>query len=396
MLSRLLPICCVLLALVCTPAWAMLSERVWEQLSEIHEQISEDQLDEARSALDSLAGQVSDNSHEAARVLEARARLHEVRGEADTALELIGEALAIKAIPDDLRLHLEYARARLLVEQGEFETALARLDDWFEAVASPAPRAWMLRALIYLELERADDAIAAARSAIDMASQPRADWYGFLAAALMREELWSEARAVLQNMLRHWPLRARYWEQLAVVQLQLEDPAGALTTLRAADAAGLLARESAIVRLVRLAMMEGLPAPGARLLEQALEAELIEGTDAHLELLADAWLMAREWALAMAVLEQLATGDENGDTWLRIARLAFERQQPQAAVGYGRRALDAGVDNPSRAWLLKGMAHIELNQYEEAAHAFEQASEDEAVARQAGQWLRYIEAIDTR
>ncbi len=389
-------ICGVLLALTWAPAWAVLSERVWDQLGEIHEHISEARLEAAEAALETLARRVRDDSHEAARVLEARARLHEARDETDTALTYIEQALAIAAIPDDLRWHLEYARARLLVDQGDFEAALARLEAWFEAVESPAPRAWMLRALIVMELGRADDAIAAARRAIGMASQPRADWYGFLAGVLMREQAWVEAQAVLERMLRHWPLRERYWEQLAAVQMQREAYAEALTTLRTAEAAGVLEQASAIVRLVQLTMMEGLPAPGARLLEAALAADSLETDAEHLELLADAWLMAREWTQAMGALEQLARLAEEGKHWQRLARLAFERQQPAQAVRYAHKALAAGVDSPARVYMLEGMAHIELAQYEAATAAFERAREDEAVARQAGQWLRYIEAINTR
>lgn len=383
-----------LLMLAWTPAGATLSERVWEQLSEIHEHISEQRLEAAATALDRLARQVDGDSHEAARMLEARARLHEMRDEPDEALALIEQALAIEEQPQDLRQHLEYMRARLLMAQARYEEALARLEAWFDAVEAPAPRAWMLRAAIYQQLDRPGDAIEAARRAIDMADRPRADWYGFLAGVLMQESAWTEARKVLETMLGHWPLKARYYEQLAAVHMQLDDHAAALTTLRMADAAGVLERESAILRLVQLAMMEEIPAPAGRLLEQALAEGLVETIPEHLEVLADAWLMAREWARAMDALEQLARRSGEGAPWLRMARLAFERQQPERVVRYVGEALAAGVDTPARARMLEGMAHIELAQYEQAAAAFEQAREDEDIASQAGQWLRYIEAIN--
>lgn len=390
---RALSVGCLLI-LVWIPAWATLSERVWEQLSDIHEHISEQRLEAAETALDRLARQVAGGSHAAARMLEARARLYEARGEPDEALALIEQALAIEAQPGDLRQHLEYARARLLVEQARYEEALARLEAWFDAVEAPAPRAWMLRAAIYQQLDRPGDAIEAARRAIDMADRPRADWYGFLAGVLMQESAWEAARRVLETMLGHWPLKARYHEQLAAVHMQLDEHAAALTTLRMADAAGVLERESAILRLVQLAMMEEIPAPAARLLEQALADGLVETTPEHLEVLADAWLMAREWARAMDVLEQLARRSDEGGPWLRMARLAFERQQPAQVVAYAGKALAAGVQAPARARMLEGMAHIELTQYDQAAAAFERAREDEDIASQAGQWLRYIEAIN--
>ncbi len=394
MKRRLLPVLLAMsIAGLTTATHAALSERTWQRLGEIHALIQEQQFPEAVAALDELSERTRGNPHEQALVLEARATLEERRDEPEAALALIDEALALSGVPTEARLQLRYTQARLLLAAGRATAALAVMDDWFEEVREPAPRAVMLRAAVYAELGREQEAIAAARDAIERSRQPRAGWYGFLVGLLLTQEDYAGAAPLLERMVAHWPLEARYWEQLAAVRMYVDDQAGALAALRLAHAHGLLEREATIVRLVRLAVAEGLPEPGGRLLEAALDKEMVARSGDHLELLGNAWLQAREWDRATSALERAAELAEDGELYVQVARIALERQDARAAVDMLSRALERGVEDPAGVRLLQGMAWLEMDALDEAVTAFRRAQEDEDVAPRAGQWLRYVEAV---
>src|SRR5690606_4937539 len=89
----------------------------------------------------------------------------------------------------------------------------------------------------------------------------------------------------------------------------------------------------------------------------------------------------------------LAPLGRDGDLYVRKARMRMEQNQWQAALEAVDRALEIdGVSEPGNAWLLKGIALLELARLEESRHAFRQAQDFEPdTRRQAREWQRFVE-----
>jgi len=173
----------------------------------------------------------------------------------------------------------------------------------------------------------------------------------------------------------------------------LNEDVEALAALMAAYNGGLIDEPAKLLNLVRLNMYVELPYQAGRILGRAIEAGVVEASPANLELLLQAWTAAREFDRAAEVVDRLATLTADGDLLLRKARLMMEQNRWQAMLEAARQGLEIGnVGKPGEAWLMIGIALLELDQLRESRRAFQQAQEFDADSRrQAREWQRFVE-----
>ncbi len=237
----------------------------------------------------------------------------------------------------------------------------------------------------------ASKAIPYAELAIASADTPRESWYQLLTAAHFELKAFEAAAGVLQRMIAGWPDKSGYWEQLASVYVLLEDEARALATLRLAWLAGTLEKEASIKSMVQLAVARGIPEHAARLMEAAFDKELLPRDDTYVRMLANAWVSAREHEAAVAAFTELAEIEEKGDPLLRVANLHIEQGAWDAAETALESAIDGGLDEPGKAWLLLGIAFAEQEKFKDSFAALRKARSFDDTKRQATRWLGYAE-----
>jgi tetratricopeptide (TPR) repeat protein len=201
------------------------------------------------------------------------------------------------------------------------------------------------------------------------------------------------ALEVLKAVVARWPDRLRYWEMMAGAYQTLEQDADALAALMAAYNGGLIAEEAKILNLVRLSLHVQLPYQAGRILERAIEAGEVAASGANLRLLLDAWIAAREFEQAAGVIDRLAPLSGDGELLLQKAQLLMEQNRWRESIEAARQALElGGLATPGRAWLLVGIASMELGRLGEARQALQRAQEsDESTRRQAREWQRFVE-----
>lgn len=136
-----------------------------------------------------------------------------------------------------------------------------------------------------------------------------------------------------------------------------------------------------------------LPFQGASMVEKAMNQGLIEADAKNLELLLGAWTNAREYDKATAVIDRLAQVKHDGDLFIQKANLKMEQNDWAGTVEAAGQALEMGdVENPGGAWLMMGIAQMELGNLQEARRSFKQAQQfDEKVRRQARDWEKFVE-----
>ncbi len=179
--------------------------------------------------------------------------------------------------------------------------------------------------------------------------------------------------------------------QLVAVYGALEREEDALAALSLADRLGLLESSQERRRLVQLQLFRGIPLAAAQLLERDLAAGRIEDSQRHLELLANAWTLAREDERAREPLTRAAEAAEDGRLWLRLGRIHLNAGRWADAQRAIERALArGGLDDEGAAQLLLGVARYERGRYEEARRAFERALAHRKTRPSARVWLELI------
>ena len=326
--------------------------KTYKELTQAQEQMGEDNIAGAITTLTALLDSVKDESLDKALTLQ-------MLGYASMADERFGDAiihlkqsLALNKLPEQVKFNVGYMVAQLHAAQGEFEQALTFAAEWFETLESPTPSQMMFMANIYAQTKQYKKAIPYAEQAILSSDKPRESWFQLLTASYFELKDFGSAARTLKQIVNIWPENPSYWEQLASVYVMLEDEARALATLKLAWTAGTLSRETSIKSMVQLAVARGIPEHAARLLESGFEQDLLPRDESYVRLLANAWVAARENDAAILAFNELARIEGNGDPLLRAANLHIEQGKWDHAERMLQAAIDAGLKQPGKAWLL--------------------------------------------
>jgi tetratricopeptide (TPR) repeat protein len=154
----------------------------------------------------------------------------------------------------------------------------------------------------------------------------------------------------------------------------------------------MLDQDQELRRLARSALYHDMPYQAAQVLEKGL-AEGKVATDAEaFELLANAWIAAREYDRSLQPLEKAAELSKRGNLYVRLAQLYMQREDWKSATGALQRALEkGGLEDRGNAELLLGICYYNDRRVEQARDSFARARQHAATRDAAQRWIRYLE-----
>jgi len=387
---KALVVLCLCLSLTVAAQAATLSPPTFKTLQRVEKLLDQKRYRQAQQLLRQRLRQVS-RTEEKAVLWRALATAHILQGQYRQAAQLLERALASGALPEAQRREALLSLGQLYLAQDEPRKAAAVLERWLRTHPEVKAEDRFLLAQVYTRLERYSQALDHLNQAMARSGRPRDEWLQLRIGLNYKLKRYRPAIADLKELIRRHPERETYWQQLAGLYhlAEMEVTAAAVSELE--RFLGFLDREPEILNLVSLLRAVHVPFLAAERLQQAMEAGQVRRSGKNLELLAAAWIEAREFDRAIAVLERAARLRRSGELWLRLAQLRLERGDWRRAVEALRQALaKGGLKNPGQAWLLLGNAYFELGSAEQAREAFEQASRYPSTRRSAQQWLNYL------
>lgn len=303
-------------------------------------------------------------------------------------------ALELDALPNNAHFSLMRSLAQLYAAQEQWQKSIDLMTQYLDYQPEASAEDRIVLGQAHVQLGRHREALPWVRGAIARAGdEARESWYQLELAVHFELQDHPAALRVLKQLVARWPDRLRYWEMMAGVHQALGQDKEALAALMAAYNGGLIQDQAKLLNLVRMSLYVDLPYQAGRMLEQAMADGRIDADRANLELLLQAWTAARELELAVAVIDRLAPLTKDGELFVRKARLMMDQNQWQSTLEAARQALELGdIDRPGQAWLMIGIALMELDQLRESRQAFQRAQEFDADSRrQAREWQRFVE-----
>jgi len=303
-------------------------------------------------------------------------------------------ALELDALPNSTHFSMMRSLAQLHASLEQWQKSLDTMTRYLRFLPEATAEDRIMMAQNYVQLRRYGEALDWVRGAIERAGDgARESWLQLELAILLELKDHPAALRLLNTMVARWPDRLRYWETMAGLHQEMDQDKAALAALMTAYDAGLITEQSKLMNLARMNLYVELPYQAGRILERAMEAGHIEAGPVQLELLLHSWTTAREFDRAARVIDRLAPITGDGDLLIRKARLAMEQNRWQEALDAAREALELGkVSQPGAAWLVIGIALMELDRLRESRQAFQRAQEFEPDARrQAREWQRFVE-----
>lgn len=372
-------------------AQGSVTSKTYKELTEIQEVMAAGDIDTAASRLQTLLTEVNEDSLDEALTLQTLGYAEMSRENFPQAILHLKASLDTGMLPQQVVYNVGYMVAQLHAAQGEFDEALVFAEGWFTQLEAPTPDQMMFMANIYAQTENYAESVPYAERAVASSDNPRESWYQLLTADYFELERFPEAADALNRMVLAWPEKGAYWEQLASVYVVMEDEARALATLKIAFDQGVIDKDSTVKSMIQLAVMRGIPEHGGRLLSKAMEAEIVPEEEEYLEMLAQAWVQAREFEQAIEAYQRMAALLGTGDPWMKIANIYVDETNWSEAESAIYKALDLELEEPGKAWLLLGISLAEQGKFDSGRDALRKARAFEETERSATNWLRYAE-----
>lgn len=332
------------------------------------------------------------NSHERAMMWQTYGYLYATRGEQQKAAEAFAACLAEGGLPLKTQRSVESNLAQIYLMLGQYGKAIEGFESWFAAAdeAPPASAHYML-ALAYAQSDDMVGAMPHAEIAVERSPEPHEGRLQLLSAIYFRLQRYPELLGVLETLTENFSKKS-YWMQLSAIYVELGETDKAVGAQELVFEQGWMNAHREYVTLARLLLQAGVPFEAAQVLERGFAQGHIDENEESWDLLASAYLQAREYATALAPLERAAEAATSGAVYVRLGEVYLGEEDWAAA----RRALDAGIrkgrlDDPGRAFLLLGIANANERRFDEAHYAFAEARKFDQVAETARQWLAHVE-----
>ncbi len=375
-----------------TPA---ISEPVYAALAKAQRLVSAGDPEAARVLLDRLREGRRLTPYEIAQSWNYTAYIELQREAYASAIAAYREVLEQGELPEALRQGTLKTLAQLHFTVGEYARAIERVQA-FEGVGGLLdPDLHMLLGQAHYELAEFAAALPYVEKAVAMsrvAGEPPAENRLLLLQAIhhQREDL-ERLEAVSLELATSYP-RPRHLRTLAGVYSRRGDTRKLLSIMETLYDRQALTGEAELRNLANLYLLHGTPAKSARLLERERAAGRLPADPATWQLLAQAWIQAREPRRAIEPLQRALKAGGEAEIAPRLARLHLDLEQWDQAVAVLEAALARGeLKRPDRAQLMLGSAEFNRGRHAAARRAFVMARGDARSRDTAERWLGYLD-----
>jgi outer membrane protein assembly factor BamD (BamD/ComL family) len=373
-----------------------MSQPVYEKLNEGQKLIEEKKYREAINQLNSLfGGRTKLNSYEVANVHNLLAFAYYSQEDYNRALESYRKVIAQPDIPEALVTSTKYTIAQLYFVQEQWQQGINMLQDWVKTQKNPSADVYVLFGQGYYSLKQYDRALQNIEKAVSMTKaqgkKPKEQWLALLRYLYYEKNQPTKAVAVLEELIALYP-KKEYWLQLSQMYGEAKQEKKQLAALDAVYVAGGLDKEQELVTLAYLWLQQEVPYKAAKIIDKGIKEKKVQPTAKNMELLGNAWRMAQETKAAIPVMEEAARKSDKGELWATLGNVYLDNEENQKAVNAAKAAIaKGGLRRPDNAYLVMGMAHFNLKQFDAARTAFNQAAKDKRSATYARQWLEFID-----
>jgi hypothetical protein len=373
-----------------------MSQPVYEKLTAAQQLLEANKFSEAIGQLNSLLGGRNKlTPYEVANVQNLLAFAYYSQENYGKALEAYRQVLAQPDLPEAMATSTKYTIAQLYFVQEQWQQGINMLQEWAKTQKSLSADVYVLFGQGYYSLKDYNRALQNMERAVAMyreqGKKPKEQWLQLLRYLYFEKGQPAKAVSVLEELVSLYP-KHEYWIQLSQMYGEIKQDKKQLAALDAVYVDGGLNRESELVTLAYLYLARDVPYKAAKVLDRGIKEKKIEPTARNLELLGNAWRAAQELKASIPVMEQAAAKSDKGELYATLANIYLDSEENEKAISAARAALSKGglrrVDN---AYMVMGMAHFNLKQYDAARNAFNQAAKDKRSIGYAKQWLDYID-----
>lgn len=371
----------------------VLGKTAFRLIEKSQELLAEEKYDEAMEPLQTIMDGENFKAYEKAVAIQTSGYIYAGKEDYEATIGAFERAIATGDLPPRVVSDLTYGLAQLHLAKERPRKSLQLMEQWFAAQEKePSGDPYALKAQIHLILDELRAAEQAIKKALSKEEEPKQQWTRILLSVLLQEERYGEARPILEDAVQIWPGVKAFWEQLTAIYYHFEEEDLAFVARRAMHVQDMLVSTKELSSMAQLYLYHDVPIKAAEILQSGMDGDRIEKTEKNYELLARAYMQAREWDKAIAPLTRAAEMSDEGKFYVQLAQSYVQGEKWGLAESALVKALNkGGLDDEADSWLLLGIARTRLEKYNAAIKAFRKAGDDDDVAKDAFRWIRSIE-----
>lgn len=377
-----------------------ISNKLFEKLQTVQELLEAKEYREAQELLTEMkSGSKQLNDAEMSNVLTMEAFIYYTQENYPKALDAYRQITRLEQANEGAKLQAQYSMAQLYFVTEQYKKGVDALLVWFKAKENsgspPGAAAHVLLSQGYYQMKDFPNALKHVNIAVDdykaKGKVPKENWYSLQRFLYYEKNDYKKVVQILDELLNHYPKKA-YWMQLSAMYAELRDETRQYNALDTAYVQGMLDKEGELVNMTYLYLANDVPYKAAKTLDKGIKDKIVKPTSKNLELLGNAWRAAQEVKKAIPEMAKAAEKSDKGELWARLGNIYLDNDDYKEAI----KAINAGlkkggVKRPDTAYLVLGMAHYNLKQYDSARKAFKKAEDDDRSRKYARQWMRFMD-----
>ena len=313
------------------------------------------------------------------------------KGQVDKALDSLFKAKELDQLPFDDHAGVIKLIADLSLQEQKFEQAIKHYYEYIEFSYDQDPNVYLRLANSYYEMKKYPEVIEPAKKAIELFPKPNQNPYVLIMASYYERKMYPEATKALETLVKVFPENPKWWTQLGMFYMLIEDYQRGLSTMEVAYKQGYLSTKAQYKQLAQLYASNGIPFKAATILEKYTESGVIDKDRSGVAIMATTFQNAREYKKAAKYFGEAAKiGKVDGDLLRKQGNALMIVEDFSGAVKAYQDALDAGVKREGLVYMALAEAEFYRENWKKAHVAIKKAMEDKSTAKSARGWESYI------
>lgn len=201
-------------------------------------------------------------------------------------------------------------------------------------------------------------------------------WWLLLRAAYFELEEMDKVKEVLERLVVEWS-KKEYWTQLSAFYGQDRQEESQMAAYQTAYHEGFLEKSSEFVQMAQLYLSVEVPYEAAKLLQKAMDEDLLDKEVKNWKLLSQSWFLAQYDDNAIIALREAAKLSDDGELDIRLARSLSNIADFKGCVDSAKVAINKGdLKRLDDSYITLGMCQFEVAMYEDSKVSFASAKID--------------------
>ncbi|MFQ5659961.1 MAG: CDC27 family protein [Gammaproteobacteria bacterium] len=377
-----------------------MTEKVYKKLTEAQELIEANKYNEGLAILRELEHKKKLSPYEKAQIYNYFAYTYFTMEKYKEAIRSYEKVLQQPDLPEALQANSLYTLAQLFFIQENYKRAVETIKKWFAITPKPTENAYMLLGQGYYQLEKYKESLVPLKTAYKLVKsrgvKPRESLLLLLRVDYFNLGDYKNMIKVLKELVELYP-KTEYWLTMAGAYSEMKQLKKQMSIFEMLYERGELTRGNQQLNLANLYLLHDVPYKAAKVLDKGMKKGIIKKEIRNLRLLSQSWLQAQESKKSIPPLKLAAKLSKDGDLDVRLAQAYINLDNYTDAVAALKSGLKKGrLKRKDQAYVMLGMAQLELKHYNSSIGAFNNAKEYKRSKKTALQWIKFVQSEKNR